>query len=98
MFPLRSAEQPQLPPVERRPFGRTGLQVSALGFGGANIGFTDISHNILDRMFGAALDSGVNLVDTAAMYGDSEEKTSPPPVATSRMSSARLTALRARAV
>ncbi len=74
MFPLRSAELSQLPPVERRPFGSTGLQVSALGFGGANIGFTDISDNILDRIFGAALDSGVNLIDTAAMYGDSEEK------------------------
>jgi len=74
MFPLRCAELSQLPPVERRPFGSTGLQVSALGFGGANIGFTDISDNILDRIFGAALDSGVNLIDTAAMYGDSENK------------------------
>jgi len=74
MIPLRSAEQSQLPPLERRPFGRTGLQVSALGFGGANIGFTDISDNILDRMFGTALELGVNLIDTAAMYGDSEEK------------------------
>src|SRR5258707_15698213 len=74
MIPLRSAEQSQLPPVERRPFGKTGLQVSALGFGGANIGFTDISDKILDRIFGTALELGVNLIDTAAMYGDSEEK------------------------
>jgi hypothetical protein len=74
MIPLRSAEQSQLPSVGLRPFGRTGLQVSALGFGGANIGFTDISDKTLDRMFGVALELGVNLIDTAAMYGDSEEK------------------------
>ena len=74
MIPLRSAEQSQLSPVERRPFGKTGLQVSALGFGGANIGFTDISDKILDRIFGTALELGVNLIDTAAVYGDSEEK------------------------
>ena len=74
MIPLRSAEQSQLPPVERRPFGKTGLQVSALGFGAANIGFTDVSGKILDRLFGSALELGINLIDTAAMYGDSEEK------------------------
>ena len=74
MIPCRSAEQTPLTPVELRPFGRTGLHVSALGFGGANIGFTDISGKILDRMFDAALERGVNLIDTAAMYGDSEEK------------------------
>lgn len=74
MTPHRSKEQTQLPPIELRSFGRTGLRVSALGFGGANIGFTDISDKILDHMFGAALELGVNLIDTAAMYGDSEEK------------------------
>src|SRR5882762_8019494 len=74
MIPRRSAEPTSLTPVELRPFGQTGLHVSALGFGGANIGFTDISDKTLDRMFGAALELGVNLIDTAAMYGDSEEK------------------------
>ena len=43
MIPLRSTEQAQLPPVELRAFGRTGWRVSAFGFGGANIGFTDLS-------------------------------------------------------
>src|SRR5258708_26966295 len=74
MIPRRSAEPTPLTPVELRPFGQTGLHVSALGFGGANIGFTDISDKTLDRLFGAALELGVNLIDTAAMYGDSEEK------------------------
>jgi aryl-alcohol dehydrogenase-like predicted oxidoreductase len=61
-------------PLELRPFGGTGLQVSALGFGGGNIGYADVSDDILERMFAAALEAGVNLIDTAAMYGDSEEK------------------------
>lgn len=74
MLAFRSAQQTRLSPVELRPFGDTGLQVSALGFGGANIGFADISDKTLDRMFGAALELGVNLIDTADMYGDSEEK------------------------
>ncbi len=74
MIPRRSAEPTPLTPVELRPFGQTGLHVSALGFGGANIGFTDISDKTLDRLFGAAFELGVNLIDTAAMYGDSEEK------------------------
>jgi len=74
MPPPRPAQHTPLPPLELRPFGTTGLQVSALGFGGANIGFTDISDKILNRMFGTALELGVNLIDTAAMYGDSEEK------------------------
>ena len=74
MIPGCPSQQVPLPTVELRSFGRTGLQVGALGFGGANIGFTDISDKIVDRMFGAALELGVNLIDTAAMYGDSEEK------------------------
>ena len=74
MIPLRSAERSPLPCVELRPFGSTGLQVGALGFGAANIGFTDISDANMDRMLRAALELGVNLIDTAAMYGDSEEK------------------------
>lgn len=61
-------------PLELRAFGNTGLQVSALGFGAGNIGFVDISDEALDRMFGAAFDMGVNNIDTASMYGDSEEK------------------------
>src|SRR5713226_5257506 len=74
MIQHHPSQQIPPPPMELRQFGETGMQVSALGFGGANIGFTDISDKILDRMFGAALELGVNLIDTAAMYGDSEEK------------------------
>ena len=54
MIPGCPSQQIPLPTVELRSFGRTGLQVGALGFGGANIGFTGISDKIVDRMFGAA--------------------------------------------
>src|SRR5216684_8603347 len=74
MIQHHPSQQIPPPPMELRQFGETGMQVSALGFGGANIGFTNISDKTLDRMFGAALELGVNLIDTAAMYGDSEEK------------------------
>jgi aryl-alcohol dehydrogenase-like predicted oxidoreductase len=54
--------------MEHTHLGRTGLQVSRLGLGTMNFGeVTDesIAHEILD----AAVDSGINLVDTADVYG-----------------------------
>ena len=61
-------------PIGLRTFGKTGLRVNGLGFGGANIGWADVSDKVLDRIFGRALELGINVIDTAAMYGDSEEK------------------------
>ena len=60
--------------MEMRPFGRTGLRVSALGFGAAEIGFENTTDRTVDAILGAAADIGVNVIDTAAMYSDSEEK------------------------
>jgi aryl-alcohol dehydrogenase-like predicted oxidoreductase len=61
-------------PMEMRPFGRTGMRVSALGFGAAEIGFENTSDVIVDAMLGEALDCGLNVIDTAAMYETSEAK------------------------
>jgi aryl-alcohol dehydrogenase-like predicted oxidoreductase len=60
--------------MERRTLGRTGMDVSVLGFGGAEIGYENASDNEVDRIVGAALDNGVNVFDTAECYVDSEEK------------------------
>jgi aryl-alcohol dehydrogenase-like predicted oxidoreductase len=53
----------------RRPFGTTGLQVSAVGLGGNNVGIRlDLAatRNLVD----AALDAGITLFDTADIYGN----------------------------
>jgi aryl-alcohol dehydrogenase-like predicted oxidoreductase len=58
--------------MEKRPLGRTGMAVTVLGFGGAEIGFQSAPQANVDRLLGAALDAGLNLIDTAECYADSE--------------------------
>lgn len=60
--------------MEKRTFGNTGLEVSVLGFGGAEIGFEGSSNAEVERLLHAALDAGLNVIDTAECYADSEEK------------------------
>lgn len=57
--------------MEKRKYGNTDMQVSILGFGGAEIGNED--ERTVDRLLGGALDAGLNLIDTAECYGRSEE-------------------------
>jgi aryl-alcohol dehydrogenase-like predicted oxidoreductase len=59
--------------VERRAFGRTGLEVSVLGFGGSEIGYEQATPETVERLLGAALDAGLNVIDTAECYLESEE-------------------------
>lgn len=59
--------------MERRILGRTGLEVSVLGFGGAPVGFLETEREAAARLLNALLDRGVNVIDTAAMYRGSEE-------------------------
>lgn len=54
--------------------GSTDMDVSPLGFGGAEIGSLDTLETRVDRLLNSALDAGVNVIDTAACYADSEEK------------------------
>jgi len=58
--------------TERRRFGRTGLMVSPVGFGGAPIGFLETERERVGRTLNTLLDEGMNLIDTAAMYRGSE--------------------------
>lgn len=57
--------------MEYRPLGKTGLNVSILGQGGAAFGqqFGPVSAAEAADTVHAAIDAGVNLVDTAAYYG-----------------------------
>ena len=59
--------------MEKRKFGSTGLAVSPLGFGGAPIGFLETERHEVTRILNTLLDGGVSLLDTAAMYGGSED-------------------------
>ncbi|MBO5910922.1 MAG: aldo/keto reductase [Elusimicrobiaceae bacterium] len=63
--------------MQYRRLGQTDLEVSAVGLGGwalgggydwGNVNFTDVQNTVC-----AALDNGINLIDTAPIYGSSEE-------------------------
>ncbi len=59
--------------METRTLGRTGLEVSVLGFGAAPIGVLETDQAEVDAVLSLLLDSGVNLIDTAAGYRGSEQ-------------------------
>jgi aryl-alcohol dehydrogenase-like predicted oxidoreductase len=59
--------------VERRRLGRTDMMVSVLGFGGSEIGYQRVSRRTVGRLLDGALDAGLNVIDTAECYEDSEE-------------------------
>ena len=56
-----------------RQFGKTDMRVGVLGFGGAEIGFEKAEPEAVARLLGEALDAGLNVIDTAECYEDSEE-------------------------
>ena len=60
--------------MEMATLGRTGLRVSRLGVGLAEIGGISLDElQRAERVLGTALDSGINFFDTAECYGNSEE-------------------------
>ncbi len=58
--------------METRAFGGTGMAVGVLGFGGAEIGFDRAEQALVTRLLNSALDSGLNVIDTAECYLDGE--------------------------
>ncbi|MDQ6622251.1 MAG: aldo/keto reductase [Verrucomicrobiota bacterium] len=59
--------------MEKRQLGRTDMQVSILGFGGAEIGYEGASTETVQALLNSALDAGLNVIDTAECYETSEE-------------------------
>jgi len=58
--------------MERRRLGRTEMVASILGFGGSEIGYQQVGARTVARLLGTALDAGLNVIDTAECYEDSE--------------------------
>ena len=54
--------------METRQFGKTDMQVSVLGFGGAEIGYERATADVVARLLDDALDAGLNVIDTAECY------------------------------
>ena len=63
--------------MEQRTLGRTGLKVSALGFGCGAVGGLMVNGTPADqeRAVAWAIDQGINYFDTAAQYGDGKSET-----------------------
>lgn len=59
--------------MEKRKFGKTDMEVSVLGFGGWQIGYSPPEAQAdVSRLLNSALDAGLNVIDTAAAYVSSE--------------------------
>jgi aryl-alcohol dehydrogenase-like predicted oxidoreductase len=59
--------------MEKRRLGKTDMDVSVLGFGGAEIGYQKTPEAIVKELLTSALDAGCNVIDTAECYQNSEE-------------------------
>ena len=72
--------------MEYREFGRTGIQISAMGFGCWEIGggYGPIEADEFARAVQRALDLGVNCFDTAEAYGFGESERLPRQAAHAR--------------
>ena len=60
--------------MEKRKFGKTGIEVSVLGFGAMHLGNVDVDDAYAEKMLNKVLDLGITLIDTARSYGKSEEQ------------------------
>jgi aryl-alcohol dehydrogenase-like predicted oxidoreductase len=59
--------------MEKRVLGKTAMQVSVLGYGAAGIGFMGATAEAAALILNGVLDAGINVIDTAECYGNSEE-------------------------
>lgn len=58
--------------MQKRTLGKTGWEISVIGFGAIKLPL--LSQKECEVLLNKAIDGGINFVDTADCYGDSEEK------------------------
>jgi len=63
------------PVLQRRPYGKGGVKLSVVGFGGLCLSGVEQSH--ADKVVAKAVEKGVNYFDVAPTYGDAELKLGP---------------------
>jgi aryl-alcohol dehydrogenase-like predicted oxidoreductase len=67
-----------MPDLPKRQLGRTGLEVTTLGYGAMELRGgprgRDVPEEQVERILNAVLDSGINFIDTSIDYGLSEER------------------------
>jgi aryl-alcohol dehydrogenase-like predicted oxidoreductase len=61
--------------MERRPYGKTGEQLSIIGFGGIVV--MNVEPSEAARSVAEAVDRGINYFDVAPSYGNAEERLGP---------------------
>ena len=64
----------QANPLPLRRLGRTELEVTCLGMGGAGLGRGDVTDDAAVEAVHRAIDLGINYLDTAPLYGESERR------------------------
>lgn len=62
---------PPSKPLPKRPFGKTGIELSIIGFGGIVV--RDEPQNKADAIVAHSVEAGVNYFDVAPGYGNAEE-------------------------
>jgi aryl-alcohol dehydrogenase-like predicted oxidoreductase len=62
-------------PIARRPLGKTGEQLSIIGFGGIVVMDEDPAHS--KNIVAEAVDRGINYFDVAPSYGNAQERLGP---------------------
>ncbi len=61
-------------PLPKRRLGRTELEVTCLGMGGARIGGNEVSDDEAVEAVRRAITLGINYLDTSPLYGESERR------------------------
>ena len=64
----------QTPSLPLRRLGRTELEVTCLGMGGAGLGGGNVTDDEAVEAVHRAIDLGINYLDTAPLYGESERR------------------------